>query len=100
MFEYLDSQRIAQRMVNQSKQNHGKWGDQDRYSLMVVLMEEVGEVARAILDDEHDPTKDCFDDIESEIIDTGAVLLQLIHEVNREKQTTNISTAHCGDGIY
>ena len=82
MFEYLNAQRIAQRMVNQSKHNFAKYGNQNRHMLMTVLMEEVGEVARAILDDEHDDTKDCFEDIESEIIDTGAVLLQLMHEVN------------------
>lgn len=63
--------------IEQCESNHEKWGDQDTSMLMIVLMEEVGEVARAILQNEDS------DRIRAEIVDCSSVLRRMYVQEER-----------------
>ena len=63
-YDLLTSRRAA---------NVSRWGEQSALVLQAVLMEEVGEVARALLEGK-------ADHLRSEIIDTAAVLLELFEK--------------------
>jgi len=59
------------------------WGDQTHTNeiWLTVLTEEVGEVARAIL--EHKYNKACKDNIEKELIQVAAVAIAVIQDLRR-----------------
>jgi hypothetical protein len=59
--------------IEQCESNHEKWGDRSTSMLMIVLMEEVGEIARAILENKSG-------DICGEIIDASSVLRRMFME--------------------
>ena len=54
--------------IKQDEANHEKYGDRSTSLLMIVLMEEIGEIAKAILESESS------DRIRAEIIDASGVL--------------------------
>jgi NTP pyrophosphatase (non-canonical NTP hydrolase) len=76
MLSYSESQALAEKMISRAQKNYAKWGDEKRYVLLAVLMEEIGEVSRAIID--WDYAGGDGGAVESEIIDAGAVLFQLL----------------------
>ena len=57
--------------IEQCSTNCEKWGHQDLKTLMLVLMEEVGEISRAMLEGEP-PER-----VRAEIVDTSSVLRRL-----------------------
>ena len=59
--------------IEQCESNHEKWGDRSVAMLLIVLMEEVGEIARAILENKSG-------DICGEIIDASSVLRRMFME--------------------
>ena len=56
---------------NRAVKNISKWGFQDKKTLIIAMMEELGEIAKADLDNEGDER------VIDECIDLGALCLQL-----------------------
>jgi len=90
MLEHDDASKLAYGWWAQAVRNHAKWGDEGPFALIAVMTEELGEVARAVIDLHYDsqvgkaygadttaPAAD-FDKIRHEVSDLAAVCFQLI----------------------
>jgi len=75
------------RTLERHHKNLEKWGEQGLGLLFIVLSEEVGEIARALLQNKGENV-----DLEREIIDASAVLLAMferlmsLSEISRQKE--------------
>lgn len=79
--------RISMDLVNKIEDRHRgnieKWGHQDPKTLQPVLMEEIGEVSKAFLQSYYGYEEATTEDLESEIIDAMAVLVELYQTIER-----------------
>ena len=92
MLSYPDSEILAGKMIHRAQKNYATWGDEKRYVLLAVLMEEIGEVSRAIID--WDYAGGGSDAVESEIIDAGAVLFQLLSSFEKSVEENDENAQH------
>ncbi len=83
----MNGSDFTQAMKEQHAKNYDRYGDQGGFLLCVVLMEEVGEIARAVLDDLKDgPNYFTGQDVVRECVDAAAVLMALADEIERPEQ--------------
>lgn len=74
IFELIDKERTHQDM---------KWGEQnhDSFVWMAILMEEVGEIANALIDSEKS-----YEDVLKETVQTAAVCVAFLECLDRNKK--------------
>lgn len=79
--------KISKELVNEVEKqyqlNIRKWGHQHPETLQPVLMEEIGEISKAYLQSYHGYEEATTKDLESEIIDAIAVLVELYQNIER-----------------
>ena len=72
---------ICDEVISERQRRHDKFGDQShipRTMMLAVLMEEVGEVAEAIIEDSVSQT------VRAELIQVAAVAVQMIEHIDNE----------------
>ena len=71
-------------------QQNVKWGEQnhDNYKWLAILMEEIGEAAKAITEDinnQNYPHLACIENLEIELVQSAAVIIQWIECLRRNE---------------
>ena len=78
-------------VLKERQRQDDKWGEQNHnpYIYISILLEELGELAQAVLQTQFGGNKGGFDNIRTEAIHTCAVALALLECLDREKWTEN-----------
>ena len=77
----MDKKKILQLILEERQKQDEKWGEQNHniYKWLAILGEEVGEVNKAVLEDNY---KDVID----ELIQIGAVTVAMIESLERNRK--------------
>ena len=78
-------------VLDERKRQDEKWGEQNHspYIYLAILLEEVGELAQAILHSQFGGKAGGFDNVRKEAIHTAAVALAIIECLDRDKWYEN-----------
>lgn len=77
----MDKKKILQLILEERQKQDKKWGEQNHniYKWLAILGEEVGEVNKAVLEDNY---KDVID----ELVQIGAVTVAMIESLERNRK--------------
>ncbi|MAQ31336.1 MAG: hypothetical protein CMD26_01185 [Flavobacteriales bacterium] len=77
----MDKKKILQLILEERQKQDEKWGEQNHniYKWLAILGEEVGEVNKAVLEDNY---KDVID----ELVQIGAVTVAMIESLERNRK--------------
>tara|TARA_Y100001954_G_C15774753_1_gene586354 strand:- start:1012 stop:1245 length:234 start_codon:yes stop_codon:yes gene_type:complete len=77
----MDKKKILQLILEERQKQDEKWGEQNHniYKWLAILGEEVGEVNKAVLEDN-------YKDVINELIQIGAVTVAMIESLERNRK--------------
>lgn len=101
IYKSLSSALIC--VLNEREKQDGKWGEQNHnpYIYLAILLEEIGELAQAILQTQFGGNKGGWANVRKEAVHSAAVALALIECLDRNKWNENDIDFHRkGENIW